>query len=79
MPSAEIGNINISGNKAGMAYGGFIYSLNINIGSSATPTKLSISVVHKQGINDKTRKNLQKDKKIFIIPFYLLKMRQPNY
>lgn len=61
MPSAEIGNVEISGNKAGMAYGGFIYSLNINIGSSATPTKLSISVVHKQGINDKTRKNLQKD------------------
>lgn len=61
MPFNEIGNIQIMGNNQGMAYGGHIYSANISIGNSASPTKLTINVVHKNGVPKKAKDGIRKD------------------
>ena len=54
MPFNEIGNISIAGNdnEPGKAYGGFIYSSNVSIGNSSSPTTMTINVVHEKGVTE---------------------------
>ena len=42
---AKVPTINISNQKAGMAYGGVIYSSDVTVGYNAEPTKLNINAV----------------------------------
>ena len=61
MPFNEIGNIKIDGNNPGEAYGGHIYSSNISIGDSSTPTTLTINVVHQNGVTTEVKDQIKKD------------------
>ena len=61
MPFNEIGNITIEGNDPGKAYGGHIYSCNISIGDSSEPTKLTVNVVHENGVDSKITDQIKKE------------------
>ena len=63
MPFNEIGNISIAGNdnEPGKAYGGFIYSSNVSIGNSSSPTTMTINVVHEKGVTEEIKTAIKKD------------------